>query len=196
MSQRPAAAEFAALKKRLAGRRPLQVETPGLMETAVALILAPGDSGLEALFIRRAQRADDPWSGHIALPGGRREPGDSDRLAVAMRETREEVGVALPSSALLGALDDLHPSTPRLPPLVIRPFVFGLKRRPATSLSDEVAGVEWLALSALSSCEGKAEVSVSGERREVDCYRPDDLVIWGLTYRIVRGFLPLFLGDA
>jgi len=61
--------ELAAAKIRLAARPPAVVERPGLMETAVALILTPGERGLEALFIRRAERADDPWSGHIALPG-------------------------------------------------------------------------------------------------------------------------------
>lgn len=99
--------------------------------------------------------------------------------------------MALPRSALLGPLDDLRPATPRLPPLVIRPYAFGLTRRPRTRLSDEVAGVEWLALSELAACAGKARVLVGGAEREVDCFRRGDLVIWGLTYRILRGFLPL-----
>lgn len=167
------------------------METPGVMETAVALILTPGARGLEALFIRRATRADDPWSGHVALPGGRREAADADRFATAVRETAEEVGVALDHSLLLGVLDDLHPATPRLPPLVIRPFVFGLERRPDTRLSDEVAGVEWVALEELSACAGKADIAFEGGTRSVDCFRPRGLVIWGLTYRILRGFLPL-----
>ena len=161
------------------------------METAVALILTPGKLGLEALFIRRAERPEDPWSGHIALPGGRRDPGDADRLATAVRETKEEVDVALPESALLGALDDLAPSTPNLPPLVIRPYVFGLDLRPDARLSDEVAGVMWLPLSKLASCEGKAVVPMRGETREVECYAYGGVVIWGLTYRILRGFLTL-----
>ena len=102
-------ADFSGLKARLAARVPLSAAPLEATETAVALVLAPGSMGLEALFIRRAERADDPWSGHIALPGGRREPGDADRLATAVRETREEVGVTLPASALLG---DSTTSTP------------------------------------------------------------------------------------
>jgi 8-oxo-dGTP pyrophosphatase MutT (NUDIX family) len=183
--------EFAGIKDVLSTRTPRRVEKPGVMETAVALILAPGARGLEALFIRRAEREGDPWSGHIALPGGRRDPGDADRLATAVRETAEEVGVALNASCLLGALDDLHPSTPRLPALVISPYAFGLPARPATRLSDEVSGVIWLPLSELRACAGKAVIRVQGADREVDCFRTDDLVIWGLTYRIVTGFLPL-----
>lgn len=169
----------------------MRVENPKILETAVALILAPGARGLEVLVIRRAERAGDPWSGHIALPGGRREEADADRLVTAIRETVEEVGVELPPESLLGALDDLHPSTPRLPPLVIRPFVFGLPARPETSLSDEVAGVTWLPLSELTACRGKAVIQLHGAATEVECFQTAGLVIWGLTYRILGGFLPL-----
>jgi 8-oxo-dGTP pyrophosphatase MutT (NUDIX family) len=183
--------DFPALKDRLSARAALRVETAGIMETAVALILAPGTLGLEALLIRRAERADDPWSGHIALPGGRREPGDPDRLATAVRETREEVGVSLPASALLGALDDLAPSVPRLPPLVIRPYVFGFETRPEATRSDEVADVLWLPLGELPSCEGKTTVTIRGVPVEVPCFNRGGVVIWGLTYRILTGFLKL-----
>ena len=185
------AAGFSSLKARLAARAPLRVEQPGVMETAVALILTPGARGLEALFIRRALRADDPWSGDIALPGGRREPGDADRLATAVRETREEVGLALPPAALLGVLDDLAPSVPRLPPLVIRPHMFGLDVRPDPRISDEVAEVLWLPLAELPSCEGKTSVPIRGVPVEVPCFNRGGVVIWGLTYRILLGFLPL-----
>lgn len=182
---------FVSLRSRLAARTPARVEREGLMETAVALILTPGEKGLEALFIRRAERADDPWSGHVALPGGRREPGDADRLATAVRETEEEVGVRLAPDSLLGALDDLHPRTATIPPLVIRPFVFGLARRPRTRLSGEVAGVHWFALADLPAAAGSAEVAVRGTTMTVPCFRPAGTVIWGLTYRILSGFLAL-----
>ena len=49
----------------------------------------------EILFIKRAGRAGDRWSGHVALPGGRRDPPDLDDRAAAIRETREEVGLDL-----------------------------------------------------------------------------------------------------
>jgi 8-oxo-dGTP pyrophosphatase MutT (NUDIX family) len=184
-------APFAALKERLAARAPARVEREGLLETAVALILAPCASGFEALFIRRAERAEDPWSGHIALPGGRRDPGDADRLATAQRETQEEVGVTLTPESLLGALDDLHPSVKAVTPLVIRPFVFGLPRRPRTRLSDEVAGVHWFALRDLPATAGTARVSVRETTLTVPCFKPGGTVVWGLTYRILRGFLDL-----
>src|SRR5260370_1555175 len=104
---------------------------------AVAVILRDGDEGLEALFIHRAVRAGDTWSGQIAFPGGRRDPGDADLLATAIRETMEEVGVDLSGAERLGVLDDLYPRTPVLPPAVVRPFVFALTSRPTIVVGPE-----------------------------------------------------------
>ena len=55
----------------------------------------------EVLFIKRAARVGDRWTGHIALPGGKREPADSSDLATSSRETREEIGLSLDSEDCL-----------------------------------------------------------------------------------------------
>ena len=165
------------------------------IETAVAVILAPGPDGRQVLFIRRAEREGDPWSGHIALPGGRREAADADLLATAIRETREEIGVDLPPAKLLRELDELKPSTPSLPPILIRPYVFELDAVPATRASEEVAESYWIALSSLVPCAGRATIALKDRTIETPCFRipglPDGLVVWGLTYRILSGLLPL-----
>lgn len=49
----------------------------------------------EVLFIKRASRVGDRWTGHVALPGGKRDPEDVDDKAAAIRETSEEVGLSL-----------------------------------------------------------------------------------------------------
>lgn len=49
----------------------------------------------EVLFIKRASRVGDRWTGHVALPGGKRDPEDADDRAAAIRETSEEVGLDL-----------------------------------------------------------------------------------------------------
>jgi 8-oxo-dGTP pyrophosphatase MutT (NUDIX family) len=54
----------------------------------------------EVLFIKRAGRAGDRWSGHTALPGGKRDPEDADDVAAAVRETREEIGLDLVSHGI------------------------------------------------------------------------------------------------
>lgn len=157
---------------------------------AVALILAPAaDGALEALLIRRARRAGDPWSGHVGLPGGRRQAGDADLLHTAVRETREEVGVQLDARVLLGQLDDLKPTTRLLPRLVVRPFAFGLARRPALELNHEIEEPLWTPLADLRGARVTSRVSVPEGELEVDSAVVAGHVLWGMTLRILDGFL-------
>ena len=55
----------------------------------------------EVLFIKRAARTGDRWTGHVALPGGRRDPGDVDDIAASIRETWEETGLELNKDSCL-----------------------------------------------------------------------------------------------
>ena len=74
----------------------------------VAIALHEGGGSLELLFIERASRDGDPWSGHMAFPGGRVDDTDLGPRAAAERETLEEVGLSLAGAELLGQLDDIH----------------------------------------------------------------------------------------
>lgn len=175
--------DLPAIERRLAARRPRSIAEPGARQAAVALILVPGRRGPEGLLIRRARHPADPWSGHIGLPGGRRDPGDPTLFHTALRETAEEVGVRLTRKELLGRLDDLHPRTPSLPPIVIRPFVFALAARPRLCPNAEVAYPLWLALEDLSPARGRPVVR--GRRLDVPCLRAGRRMVWGLTCRIL-----------
>ena len=73
---------------------------------AVAAVLRVVDEP-ELLFIKRAEVAHDPWSGHVAFPGGRMEPDDESLEATAIRETFEELSLDLKAGQMLGRLDDL-----------------------------------------------------------------------------------------
>ncbi len=184
---------LAAARRALRDHRPEPVDAPEARPAAVALVLLEDAHGLEALFIRRAERADDPWSGQVALPGGRREPADPDLLATAIRETREETGVDLTPAERLGVLGDLHPRTPTLPPVVVRPFVFALTARPALVSSVEVQRAFWLPLERLSAPGVRREMTltVGGTVRTFPAYLIDDELIWGMTERILTPFLQL-----
>ena len=177
---------------RLVGRTPERRVEPGSIQAAVAMILAPGGpAGLELLLIKRAEHAGDPWSGQMALPGGRRDPEDRDLLATVTREAREEVGVTLSGQALLGELDDLHPRTPLLPPVVVRPFVFGLGQRPPVETSAEVALSVWVPLEELASGRTRTEIAVPGRDQRYPAYRVGRHVVWGMTERILTPFIEL-----
>lgn len=162
------------------------------VQAAVSLVLR-GREELEVLLIKRARSERDPWSGHMALPGGRWDDTDPDVVGTAVRETREETGLDLAlHGARLGALDPVSPSSIRLPRLTIHPFVFGvLHDASARVASREVDRVFWVPLDRLRSPEGHGEVEIElpGGARAFPCYHVEGEVVWGLTYRIVSQFL-------
>lgn len=176
----------------LAGRTPSEVDDPGLRWAAVAVIVAPAPPSL--LLIRRAERVGDPWSGQVALPGGHRQQGDADLVETAMRETMEEVGLTLARAQLLGALDDVAPRTPVLPPIAVRPFVFGLESAALpVVLSTEVASVHWESLTDLLRAEARGEYvfTSGGVERILPSYRTAAGTLWGMTERILDGLLEI-----
>ncbi len=188
---------LAAVRRALRGHWGTPAVAPDARPAAVALALVEGEHGAEILLIRRAVRAGDPWSGQVALPGGRREPADRDLLATAIRETREETGIDLRRGEPLAVLDDLAPVTPVLPPVVVRPFVFALSRRPALRPNDEVQDGFWVPLDRLAEPGLRREVTVTvrGAERTLPAYVVGEDVIWGMTERILTPFLELVMGS-
>jgi len=181
------------VRRALRSYQPVTVDAPEALPAAVALILYEGTGGVEALFIKRAQQAGDPWSGQVALPGGRREPGDTDLLATAVRETREETGIELAGAEQLGALDDLYPRTPTLPPVVVRPYVFAVGARPVPVPDVEVERAFWVPLRRLGEPGVLRELTltVRGVERTFPAYQLGDDVLWGMTERIITPFVEL-----
>ena len=59
------------IREHLARHRPVVAEAAGYARAAVAIVVRAGSGGLEFIVIHRAHRRGDPWSGHMALPGGR-----------------------------------------------------------------------------------------------------------------------------
>lgn len=166
-------------------------DEPGL-RAAVAAILRRGATGdAEILLIRRAERASDPWSGHMALPGGRRDPRDATLEATAIRETFEEVGVDLARDGeLLLRLAD-HPAIIRTKRvgLVIAPFVFAVRGDPEVRIKDdEIAEALWTPLGALARGEGAGTFLYTHEEATLDLPFLDvgGRRVWGLTYQMLQ----------
>jgi 8-oxo-dGTP pyrophosphatase MutT (NUDIX family) len=162
-------------------------------EAAVALVLRPSDvaDDLELLLIRRATRAGDPWSGQVGLPGGRVAAGDASLEATARRETHEEVGLDLTArGTALGALDELRPRTPILPPIIVSPFVWAIDHRPNLTLNHEVADLRWVRLGQLFAPTTRVQttVEVRNGRMDVSAFQFGDFTVWGMTERILTTF--------
>jgi 8-oxo-dGTP pyrophosphatase MutT (NUDIX family) len=160
-----------------------------LIWAAVAVVLAPDPDSV--LLIRRAERLGDPWSGHMALPGGRQEPAEADLVITAIREAAEEVGLELRPDHLIGTLDDVVPRTPVLPPIAVRPYVFALEDRPVLAPNPEVALARWVPLDLLLHPDtyNSVRLDIRGESREFPAYQLNDSVVWGMTERILSSLL-------
>lgn len=164
---------------------------------AVALALRdrPGGPGLEALVIKRAEHPEDPWSGHMALPGGRREADDAHLEAAARRETLEELGLALDREMLLGRLDDAQGERLRMIGMSLSPFVYHCPR-PGALRPDpaEVAEAFWIPLSFFTDPGnlGVYRYPPDPLLRDFPAFSYGAHVIWGLTYGIITNFLGLF----
>jgi 8-oxo-dGTP pyrophosphatase MutT (NUDIX family) len=167
----------------------------GVRRAAVALIFRAGESGSpELLFIRRADYPADPWSGQVAFPGGREETGDANLAHTAIRETREETGIDLDQDGtVIGMLDDLRPTTTRLPAIIVRPYVVLLKQVRELLLSDEVAMAFWVPLEALRQGESWRDTTVlaRGVQMNRRAFHHQGQVIWGMTERILAQLLAL-----
>ncbi len=181
----------------LLGTTPVPEPAPstGARQAAVGVLLRPAPDP-EILLIRRAERAGDPWSGHMAFPGGIRSPADANLAGTFVRETEEETGITLDSSgSILGALDVVAPASPRLPPIYIAPFVAHV---PAATIAipdeREVVDAFWIPLSFLRDERNAREflLEIEGATpRRFPSVRFREHVIWGLTHRILAQFLEL-----
>lgn len=160
---------------------------------AVAMILHQSDHDLEILFIQRATHDLDPWSGHIAFPGGKLEEGEAECQA-ACRETFEEIGIDLSQGRYLGRLADIVGANL---PVRVSCCLFGVdKSILQPKLNDEVYELFWVTLSDLEDQSHHHQSSVAFDERhfEVPSIRlPVDNkpVLWGITYRLVMQFLDI-----
>lgn len=157
---------------------------------AVAIVLHEGPAGPSMLFIERAQRLGDPWSGQMAFPGGRVDPGDPSPRAAAERETREEVGLDLAGSELLGRLDDLHAGIRLVAPLVLSSFVYRIAAPMPLVINHEVQEALWVPVRTLRDPAARVthRFGAVGRFPGICVGEPDRHVVWGLTYQLLERF--------
>jgi len=183
----PSVAEIERALRRRPGQR---LDHAGTRRAAVAMVLRPADAGPDVLFIERARHEGDPWSGHMAFPGGRVDPGDADARTAAERETLEEVGLSLRRARLLGRLDDKQGNPRTRPALVISAFVYALSESQELVLNHEVEEAFWFPVRRLLEPRNHVLYPArdSLEFPGIQVGRPDRHVVWGLTYSFLESF--------
>jgi len=151
---------------------------------AVALLLKPADKDLKILFVKRAENLADPWSGQMALPGGKRDATDQSLKQTVVRETLEETNINLLDRCRFLGVMETQTSTPR-PEMKILPFVVLLEHEPSIKLNGELERFVWISPEELVRHRGTVKFSFG----EFPAYVVGDIIIWGLTYRILEVFV-------
>lgn len=188
---------LARIRQNLAVYEPALLPVEGKRQAAVAMILRDGEVSPEVLFIERAHRSGDPWSGHMAFPGGRVDPGDRSARHAAERETLEEVGFSLGTADYLGRTDDLRGhAAAAARDMVISAHVYELRDSAELVLNYEVEEAFWFPLAGLLDEERHVvhAIDVPGRGTRfpgILIGTPERHVVWGLTYRFLELFFEI-----
>ena len=156
---------------------------------AVAIVLHEVDGELCLLMIRRAQREGDPWSGHMAFPGGRRDPDDIDDRFCAIRETREEIALDLDAlGSEVCALGEVNTGwRADRPEMLVAPFIYRVEQLPELDLNYEVDAVVSVPLRFLMDRSNRVPLAWEwrGTQVESDSYLYLDNRICGLSLMMI-----------
>lgn len=167
------------IRSRLDQRQPRLLDAGH--NAAVAAIFRPDGDDAQLLFIERARADGDPWSGHIAFPGGRIETRDASLRATAERETHEEIGLHLDQGHYLGRLDDLQGTSL---PVQVAAFVYIVDNDIELDLNREVHRAFWRPLRALCDPGRHCQhVAKTRPMPALDLLGPERPLLWGITYR-------------
>ena len=177
------------IRRALGAHAPLELPDAAARRAAVAMVLAHQPDGPSVLFIERASHPGDPWSGHMAFPGGRVEPGDAHPREAAERETLEEVGLELRGAECIGRLDDKQGNPRTHSALLISAFVYALPQTVSLVPNHEVREAFWFPLAELEDPSRHIPYRAhTVEFPGILIGEPERHVVWGLTYSFLESF--------
>src|SRR5258706_7329161 len=172
-------ASIDALVARLAARERRAVRLDGFRESAVLVPIVVEPAVPERVLFT-VRRADLPThAGQVSFPGGKRDAGDVDAAACAIREAAEELGIEPAAVDVLGLLDDVPTPTG----FVITPVVARVRGpvelRPSAHEVAEAFAVPLEALRDPARHSTGGERSFLGAHYVMHEYRWEAHRIWG-----------------
>ena len=163
----------------------------GLRPAGVLVPLRVVDGEIRVVLARRTERVPH-HKGQVCFPGGSRDPGDSDLLATALRESEEELGIRPGDVELLGAMEPV----PTVTGFFIQPFVGRIPAGSRFRLDEfEIAESFDVPLSAFTDLSRyrAAETTFLGKPYHVYFLDYGRHAIWGATARILRDLAEIAL---
>ena len=149
---------------------------------AVAVILRWGDA-IEVMFVKRRRLKGDPWSGQVALPGGRFERKDGNTLNCVIREVKEEVDLKLYKNNIFGVLDIISPLNK--PQLNVVAYLAMLENNADVKSGEEISYIFWAPLNQLQETETQVRI-YDGDLKTVKAFCYGQEIIWGMTAKLIK----------
>lgn len=177
------------IKEILACREKVCIDEPGLIRAAVLIPIFKKDGEYHVLLTRRTDKVGT-HKGQISFPGGKRDECE-DLLCTALREAREEMGIAEKDVRILGELDDMCTISSDfcISPfvgLIPYPYPFKINRHEIEEIIEVPLSVF------LDETKFREELrSRNGELIPVLFYQHDEHTIWGATARILKQLMDL-----
>jgi 8-oxo-dGTP pyrophosphatase MutT (NUDIX family) len=172
-----------AAELELAGQTPAGVLVP------LHVPPAPAQPDIGQLLAVPTRRRDDlrRHAGEVSFPGGRRDAGDPDLIATALREAEEEIGLPHAAVTIVGAL---QPTSTFATNYAIYPFVGLLAPGQEWRISpQEVDAVLELSLHDLAGGYRRTQLERRGVSFRTDAYVVGEHFVWGATARIIGDLL-------
>ncbi|MEM7347983.1 MAG: CoA pyrophosphatase [Chloroflexota bacterium] len=168
-------------------KAPVDILLPAGILAAVSIIFWVAKGDLRICIGQRAVRADDPWSGDMAFPGGKAESSDETIHDVAARETYEEVGLHLPPERLIGRLDPvMGGSGGSRPPLAVQPLVYLLSRPPSPfKFDNELDAAYWVSVDHLWDPTNWSTIEYARTGQHYPAIKIADHYLWGFTLGVM-----------
>jgi 8-oxo-dGTP pyrophosphatase MutT (NUDIX family) len=181
------------LRTALTEHRILRINDSKMKVSAVLVPVFVKAGQYHLLFIQRTARVKD-HKGQISFPGGAYQKEDGLLLNTALREAREEIGLAPKDVEILGELDDTPTTTSNY---IISPFV-GLIPYSYNFLLDKWETEELIEvpITALldKNCFSESITIQNGEGTNTYFFKYGDRIIWGATAKILKQFLEILGG--
>lgn len=155
-----------------------------MREAAVATIITM-EQEPEVLVLKRTSNPRDPWSGHYAFPGGRRDQEDHSLLHTCLRETYEECGIRLSSQCCIKEYPVRKAGNHLGIPTPVTTYLFELPYRPEIRLQKtEISAHEWLKLEYAADGNNIIEKPMSPRcpDRLFPCLPAAKGLVWGFTF--------------
>ena len=122
-------------------------------------------------------------AGEISFPGGKFDPTDSDLLETALRETREEIGLRISKSQVIGQLE---PVVTLNSGFTILPFVSIIDEVTPLSANSEVEDILHIPLKSFLKTMVDDSDPTHNRIQEMYTFEYQNKIIWGASARILK----------